>query len=168
MIQFGDSDVSYAHAVPEEWATLIWILYTSGPHQKILVPYPGQALDSSQTTLPDFPSILISALRIPSPSVPVLELTTATLQLKPVVDVARVFQDVDVVIVPLYEFAANALVLTPNNETTNKATTKIDFKDTESLGLQLVNSLINQINGDIKLISVDEGTKFVISFWITK
>jgi PAS domain S-box-containing protein len=42
--------------------------------------------------------------------------------------------------------------------------TKIDFKDTESLGLQLVNSLINQINGDIKLISVDEGTKFVISF----
>lgn len=39
----------------------------------------------------------------------------------------------------------------------------IDFKNTNSLGLQLVNSLVSQLNGDIKLIS-EKGTKYIITF----
>jgi two-component sensor histidine kinase len=39
----------------------------------------------------------------------------------------------------------------------------LNFKDTESLGLQLVNTLVGQINGTIKLDSQD-GTKFEITF----
>lgn len=39
----------------------------------------------------------------------------------------------------------------------------IDFKNTESLGLQLVNNLVEQIDGTIELDSND-GTKFTISF----
>ena len=72
-------------------------------------------------TLPDLPSILISALSIPRPSVPVLELTTATLQLNPVVEVAKVVHEVDVTTVPLYEFAAKAVEVVPTIATTSKA-----------------------------------------------
>ena len=39
----------------------------------------------------------------------------------------------------------------------------IDFKNTESLGLQLVMSLVKQLNGDISL-NKDLGTAFVIKF----
>ena len=39
----------------------------------------------------------------------------------------------------------------------------IDFRKTESLGLQLVNNLVNQIDGEIELI-LDRGTKFIITF----
>lgn len=39
----------------------------------------------------------------------------------------------------------------------------IDFKDTESLGLQLVNSLIGQISGHIEM-KVNQGTEFQITF----
>jgi PAS domain S-box-containing protein len=39
----------------------------------------------------------------------------------------------------------------------------IDFKKTESLGLQLINTLVDQIGGEIALIP-DHGTKFVINF----
>ncbi|HEY4797938.1 MAG TPA: histidine kinase dimerization/phosphoacceptor domain -containing protein, partial [Bacteroidia bacterium] len=42
---------------------------------------------------------------------------------------------------------------------------KVDYKNTESLGLQLVNSLVEQLNGKIKLESKkDKGTKFIIAF----
>jgi two-component sensor histidine kinase len=40
---------------------------------------------------------------------------------------------------------------------------KIDFKNTESLGLQLVTSLVEQINGKIRL-DKKKGTKFTIEF----
>ena len=39
----------------------------------------------------------------------------------------------------------------------------VDFKNTNSLGLQLVNSLTDQVNGKITLTSV-KGTKFLITF----
>ncbi|MEN6574551.1 sensor histidine kinase, partial [Methanobacterium aggregans] len=39
----------------------------------------------------------------------------------------------------------------------------IDFKNTESLGLQLVNSLVDQIDGEIKL-DRNNGTMFKITF----
>nr|WP_243684379.1 sensor histidine kinase [Methanosarcina barkeri] len=39
----------------------------------------------------------------------------------------------------------------------------IDFRNTSSLGLQLVNTLVDQINGDIELIK-DSGTKYNIRF----
>ncbi len=39
----------------------------------------------------------------------------------------------------------------------------IDFENTDSLGLQLVTSLVSQINGQIKLLS-EKGTKFIITF----
>jgi two-component sensor histidine kinase len=39
----------------------------------------------------------------------------------------------------------------------------IDFRNTESLGLQLVNALVEQLGGTIEL-TPDEGTKFIISF----
>lgn len=41
--------------------------------------------------------------------------------------------------------------------------TDIDFRNTESLGLQLVISLVKQLNGDITL-NIDRGTEFVIKF----
>ena len=41
----------------------------------------------------------------------------------------------------------------------------INYKDTESLGLQLVNSLTEQIGGKIKMESKkDEGTQYIIAF----
>jgi two-component sensor histidine kinase len=40
---------------------------------------------------------------------------------------------------------------------------EIDFRNTESLGLQLVVSLVEQINGKIKL-DTKKGTKFTIEF----
>jgi two-component sensor histidine kinase len=39
----------------------------------------------------------------------------------------------------------------------------IDFRDTESLGLQLVTNLVEQIDGTIKL-DKETGTKFIIDF----
>jgi len=39
----------------------------------------------------------------------------------------------------------------------------IDFKNNSSLGLQLVNELTKQLDGEIKVV-VDHGTKFIISF----
>jgi two-component sensor histidine kinase len=39
----------------------------------------------------------------------------------------------------------------------------IDFKNTGSLGLQLVNELVNQLEGDIEL-NTDNGTEFIIIF----
>lgn len=39
----------------------------------------------------------------------------------------------------------------------------LDFKNTESLGLELVNLLVNQLEGSIKL-EKDEGTEFLIEF----
>jgi two-component sensor histidine kinase len=39
----------------------------------------------------------------------------------------------------------------------------LDFKNTDSLGLELVNTLTNQIDGKIDL-KVHNGTKFTISF----
>jgi two-component sensor histidine kinase len=39
----------------------------------------------------------------------------------------------------------------------------IDFKNTSSLGLQLVNTLVDQIGGDIAL-KKESGTKFEIRF----
>jgi len=39
----------------------------------------------------------------------------------------------------------------------------IDFKNTESLGLQLVNNLVNQIDGEIEL-NINDGTEFKITF----
>lgn len=39
----------------------------------------------------------------------------------------------------------------------------LDFKNTKSLGLQLVNSLTGQIDGEINL-KVDGGTKFTLRF----
>ena len=39
----------------------------------------------------------------------------------------------------------------------------INFKNTESLGLQLVNSLVGQIDGEIKL-ERSKGTMFKITF----
>lgn len=39
----------------------------------------------------------------------------------------------------------------------------IDIRNTKSLGLQLVNSLIDQINGDFEL-EINNGTKFIIKF----
>jgi two-component sensor histidine kinase len=39
----------------------------------------------------------------------------------------------------------------------------LDFENANSLGLQLVNNLIRQIDGDIKL-DRSEGTKFIITF----
>jgi PAS domain S-box-containing protein len=39
----------------------------------------------------------------------------------------------------------------------------IDFRKTESLGLQLVNNLVNQIDGEIKM-NTDKGTEFKITF----
>jgi PAS domain S-box len=38
----------------------------------------------------------------------------------------------------------------------------VNFKNTESLGLQLVNTLVNQLNGEIKLEN-DDGTKFILN-----
>ena len=40
---------------------------------------------------------------------------------------------------------------------------KLDFKNSDSLGLRLVNSLVDQIHGNIQLI-VDNGTEFKITF----
>ena len=40
---------------------------------------------------------------------------------------------------------------------------EIDFRKTESLGLQLIITLVEQIGGEIFLIP-DNGTKFVIKF----
>ena len=40
---------------------------------------------------------------------------------------------------------------------------EIDFRKTESLGLQLIITLVEQIGGEIFLFS-DNGTKFVIKF----
>lgn len=46
---------------------------------------------------------------------------------------------------------------------------KMDFRNTESLGLQLVNSLTEQLGGKIKLESKqNEGTRFIIAFRKTK
>lgn len=46
---------------------------------------------------------------------------------------------------------------------------KVDYKNTESLGLQLVISLTEQLGGKIKLESrANEGTKFIIAFRKTK
>ena len=39
----------------------------------------------------------------------------------------------------------------------------IDFQKTESLGLQLVNNLVNQIDGEIEL-NLNHGTEFKITF----
>lgn len=39
----------------------------------------------------------------------------------------------------------------------------IDFKNTETLGLKLVNTLVDQINGKIE-ITADNGTEFKITF----
>ena len=39
----------------------------------------------------------------------------------------------------------------------------IDFRNTESLGLSLVNTLVGQINGEIEIM-VDHGTEFKITF----
>ncbi|MEN6290690.1 MAG: sensor histidine kinase, partial [Methanobacterium sp.] len=39
----------------------------------------------------------------------------------------------------------------------------IDFRNTSSLGLQLVNELVKQLEGDIEL-NIDDGTEFVIIF----
>ncbi len=39
----------------------------------------------------------------------------------------------------------------------------IDFQNTQSLGLQLVNTLVNQLGGEIKL-EKDNGTKFILNF----
>jgi two-component sensor histidine kinase len=39
----------------------------------------------------------------------------------------------------------------------------IDIKDTQTLGLQLVNTLVEQLNGKISLIR-KTGTKFLIEF----
>ncbi len=39
----------------------------------------------------------------------------------------------------------------------------VDFQNTKSLGLELVNLLVGQINGTIDL-TVDGGTKFTITF----
>lgn len=39
----------------------------------------------------------------------------------------------------------------------------VDFRETESLGLQLVNSLVDQLNGSIELVS-EQGTQFTITF----
>jgi two-component sensor histidine kinase len=42
---------------------------------------------------------------------------------------------------------------------------KVNYKETESLGLQLVNSLAEQLRGKIKLeTKKDAGTKFIIAF----
>ena len=38
----------------------------------------------------------------------------------------------------------------------------VNFQNTESLGLQLVNTLVNQLEGGIKL-EKDNGTKFIIN-----
>ena len=43
---------------------------------------------------------------------------------------------------------------------------QIDFKNTESLGLQLVVSLVEQLSGKIKLEKT-KGTKFTIIFKVT-
>jgi two-component sensor histidine kinase len=40
----------------------------------------------------------------------------------------------------------------------------IDFRNTESLGMQLVNTLVSQLEGTIELHSHDEGTEFRIAF----
>ena len=40
----------------------------------------------------------------------------------------------------------------------------VDFRDMDSLGLQLVNTLVQQIEGEIKLISRKKGTEFTITF----
>ncbi|MCO6499642.1 MAG: PAS domain S-box protein [Vicingus serpentipes] len=42
--------------------------------------------------------------------------------------------------------------------------TEIDFQNTETLGLQLVMSLIEQINGTIKLLKEKKGTGYIITF----
>jgi two-component sensor histidine kinase len=39
----------------------------------------------------------------------------------------------------------------------------IDFRNTSSLGLQLVNELVKQLEGNIEL-NIDNGTEFVIVF----
>ncbi|MTK63953.1 MAG: sensor histidine kinase [Methanobacterium sp.] len=39
----------------------------------------------------------------------------------------------------------------------------LDFRNTDSLGLQLVNNLVDQIDGQIEL-NTDKGTKFRIEF----
>ena len=45
----------------------------------------------------------------------------------------------------------------------------VDYKNTESLGLQLVVSLSEQLGGKIKMESrLNEGTKFIIVFRKTK
>jgi two-component sensor histidine kinase len=41
---------------------------------------------------------------------------------------------------------------------------ELDFSDTDSLGLQLVNSLVSQINGNIILDKKHKGSKFIITF----
>ena len=41
---------------------------------------------------------------------------------------------------------------------------EVDFKNTNSLGLQLVNTLIEQLNGKIELKTTQEGTSFIINF----
>jgi two-component sensor histidine kinase len=40
---------------------------------------------------------------------------------------------------------------------------KIDFKNPDTLGLQLVNLLVDQLNGTIEVI-IDKGTRFIIKF----
>jgi two-component sensor histidine kinase len=40
----------------------------------------------------------------------------------------------------------------------------VDFENTESLGMQLVNTLVNQLDGTIELHSDDEGAEFRITF----
>jgi len=41
---------------------------------------------------------------------------------------------------------------------------KVDFKNTNSLGLQIVNTLVEQLNGTIELDKIKKGTNFTIQF----
>ncbi|MDZ7272275.1 MAG: histidine kinase, partial [candidate division KSB1 bacterium] len=41
---------------------------------------------------------------------------------------------------------------------------EIDFRNTDSLGLQLVNTLVGQLEGNLELISNGRGTEFRITF----
>jgi two-component sensor histidine kinase len=43
----------------------------------------------------------------------------------------------------------------------------INFKDTETLGLQLVNTLTEQLEGEI-FLNKDNGTEFVIKFAVSQ
>lgn len=45
---------------------------------------------------------------------------------------------------------------------------EVDFRNTESLGLQLVTTLTDQLEGTIRLVSEGEGTEFIITFSVPR